>query len=95
MREILAPYVATDKATSGTRKISISLPADLAELVRATAKESGLSVSATIAASLRRNLIVSEQERLEAALRIDADEDREWAAATSETHAQLVDSLEW
>ena len=94
LRELLAPYV-TGRSASGTTKLSISLPADLVEVIRATAKESGLSVSATIAASFRRNLIVSEQDRLDAALRVDADEDRAWAASTAETHANLVDSLEW
>lgn len=95
LREILEPYATTEKSPSGTTKLSVSLPADLVRIFRQTAKESGLSVSATIAASLRRSLVVSEQDRLEAALRLDSDEDREWAAATAETHARLVETLEW
>jgi hypothetical protein len=95
LHEVLEPYVTTGRSASGTTKLSVSLPDDLVKIVRETAKESGLSVSATIAASLRRNLMVSEQDRLDAALRLDADEDRAWAAATAETHAKLVGTLEW
>lgn len=95
LHEALAPYLSKESSSAGSKKLSVSLPKDLVELVRATAKESGLSVSATIAASLRRTLIISEQERLDAALRLDAEEDRGWAAATAETHAKLVDTLEW
>ena len=49
-------------------KLSISLPSDLVEVVRAVAAENGMTVSATIGASLRRVLADVEQERLDRAL---------------------------
>lgn len=93
-RETVAPYAAGG-ATQGHTKLSVSLPQDLVDVIRSVAAESGLSVSATIAASLRRTLVDSEQARLDTALALDADEDREWAAATAEVHAGLVSELEW
>jgi transcriptional regulator of met regulon len=95
MRESLAPYAAAEPRSSGSTKLSVSLPTDLVEVVRATATRSGMSVSAMIAASLRQTLVVAEQESLDRALALDAEEDREWAAATGEVHARLVSELEW
>ncbi len=93
-RESVAPY-STEEAVVAHRKLSISLPVDLVEVVKAAAAESGLTVSATIAAALRRTLVDAEQARLDAALVLDADENRDWAAAGAETHARLVTELEW
>lgn len=95
LREALAPYVTGDSGAGGVTKLSVSLPTDLVELVRETAASSGTSVSATIAASLRRTLEVAEQDRLDAALALDAEEDRQWAAATADVHAALIRELEW
>ena len=52
LSESLAPYLASE--SSGVTKLSISLSNDLAEDVRRTAEESGTTVSATIAAAIRR-----------------------------------------
>jgi hypothetical protein len=95
LREALAPYSGTDAESKGITKLSVSLPTDLVEVVREAAAASGSSVSATIAAALRRTLIATEQERLDAALALDAQENREWAAATADVHATLVAELEW
>ncbi len=54
LSENLAPYLADE--SSGITKLSISLPNDLVEEVRRTAKERRTSVSATIGAALRRAL---------------------------------------
>ena len=94
-REAIAPYAAGEAGASTHTKISISLPRDLVEVVRATAAETGESVSATIAAALRRTLQDAEQARLDAALALDAEEDREWAVATAEVHARLLEDVEW
>lgn len=52
LSESLAPYLAGE--SSGVTKLSISLSNDLAEEVRRTAEERGTTVSATIAAALRK-----------------------------------------
>ena len=95
LRESLAPYSTADGPATTHTKLSISLPSDLVEIVKSAAAESGLSVSATIAAALRRTLEDAEQARLDAALELDAEENRTWAAASAETHARLVAELEW
>jgi hypothetical protein len=91
--EALAPY---ERASTGPHaKLSISLPTDLTELVRASAKSSNLTVSATIAASLRRTLEDAEQANLDRALEADAEENVAWAEATLPITAKLWAELEW
>jgi hypothetical protein len=65
LSENLAPYLADD--SRGVTKLSISLPNDLVEEVRRTARERRTSVSATIGAALRRAL-TEDQRRLDAAI---------------------------
>ena len=93
--ESVAPFSSAESSTVPYTKLSISLPSDLVDVVKAAATESCLSVSATIVAALRRTLEDAEQARLDAALELDADEDRAWAAAGADTHARLVAELEW
>jgi hypothetical protein len=94
LRDAVAPYAAADAPASFV-KLSVSLPADVVEVVRAAASESGLSVSATIAAALRRTLGDAEQARLDAALEADREESLAWAAATAAGNAALLAELEW
>jgi hypothetical protein len=94
LRETVAPYAAEPAGGTST-KLSISLPSELASIVRAAAAESGLSVSATIAAALRRALEDAEQARLDAALERDREENREWARAYAPIAADLIGKLEW
>ena len=94
LRDAVAPYAAGEPTTTFV-KLSISLPSDVVDVVRAAATESGLSVSATIAAALRRTLGDAEQARLDAALEADRDENLAWAAATAPTSAKLISELEW
>ena len=94
LRESLAPY-SSGETTSAHTKLSISLPSDLAEIVRAAAAESGLSVSATIAAALRRTLEDAEQTVLDSALDADREENRERAVAYAPIAAELMAKLEW
>jgi len=54
LSENLAPYLADE--SGGVTKLSISLPNDLVDEVRRTARERRTSVSATIGAALRRAL---------------------------------------
>jgi metal-responsive CopG/Arc/MetJ family transcriptional regulator len=93
-REAIEPY-ASAQPTASFVKLSISLPADLVDVVRSAAAESGTTVSATIAAALRRTLEDSEQRRLDAALSLDAEENVAWAEAAASEHAKLLAELEW
>jgi hypothetical protein len=92
--EAVAPYGAAESASAHT-KLSISLPTELVELVRASAASTGLSVSATIAASLRRTLEDAEQASLDRALELDAEENLAWAQAYLPIAAELMAELEW
>ena len=94
LSEALAPYGTSD-APGASVKLSISLPADVLEVVRAAAAESGTSVSATIAAALRRAIGDAEQARLDAALEADREENLAWARATAPVAAKLLSDLEW
>lgn len=94
LSDALAPYVAGEPAATFV-KLSISLPADVVDVVRAAATDSGLSVSATIAAALRRTLGDAEQARLDAALEAQAEENLEIARAYGPITAELLAKLEW
>lgn len=76
-------------------KLSISLPADLVELVRGAASDQGVSVSAVIAASLRQTVEEADQARLDRALELDAEENLAWANAYQPIAAKLLSDLEW
>jgi hypothetical protein len=92
--ESLAPY--GDRATTGPHtKLSISLPTDLLELVRASAQASGSTVSATIAAALRQTLEDAEQANLDRALLAQNEENLAWAEAMLPITTKLWSELEW
>ena len=93
-RETLAPYGESGSA-SGTTKLSISLPTDLVEVIRATARDSGSTVSALIAAALRRTLADAEQADIDRALDAQAQENLDWAEAFQPITAKLWSELEW
>jgi hypothetical protein len=71
LSENLAPYLAGQ--SSGVTKLSISLPNDLLEEVRRTSRERRTSVSATIAAALRR-AVEDDRRRLDSALEAEVGE---------------------
>ena len=92
--EAVASYGA--EASGGPHtKLSISLPADLVELVRGAAAEGGTSVSAMIGAALRRTLEEAEQARLDAAIEAQNEESLEWAMAYLPIAAKLWSEIEW
>ncbi len=91
--EAVAPYGSADAGPH--TKLSISLPAELVEVVRAAAAESGMSVSAMIGAALRRTLEDAEQARLDRALELDAEENLAWAMAYLPIAAKLWSDIEW
>lgn len=94
LHETIAPYTTRDTG-AGVTKLSISLPADIAAIVRTTAADHGMSVSATIAAALRRTLGEAEQARLDAALDAQAEENLDFARAYGPIAAELISKLEW
>jgi len=96
--EALAPYGVASAESAGAgphAKLSISLPTELVELVRASAAASGSTVSATIAASLRRTLEDAEQANIDRALELDAEENLKWAEWYLPTAMKLLNDLEW
>ena len=78
-----------------TRSCRSALPSDLIDLVRASAEATGQTVSATIAASLRRTLEEAEQANLDRALELDSEWNLEWVKATWPMTAKLWEELEW
>jgi hypothetical protein len=94
LAESLAPYGADDSRGPHT-KLSISLPTDLVDLVREAAGEAGLSVSATIGASLRRTLQQADQARLDAAIDVQNEENLEWAKAYLPVSVAMWADIEW
>jgi hypothetical protein len=94
LRESIAPYSARG-GSSGHTKLSISLPTDLVEVVRVAAAESGLTVSATIAAALRRTVQDAEQARLDAALDADRADNLALGRAYAPVAADLMANEEW
>ncbi len=94
LRDAVARYAASDGPAAFV-KLSVSLPADVVEVVRAAAAESGMSVSATIAAALRRTLEDAEQARLDAALEAQNEENLAFALAYEPIAAELLAKLEW
>ena len=92
--EALAPY-GSEGAAARHAKVSVSLPADLVEVVRAIAVDRQVSVSAVIAASLRRTIEEADQARLDRALELDAEENLAWASAYQPIAERLWSKLEW
>ena len=93
-RESVEPYLTTDQER-GVTKLSISLPTDLVDLLRASAAETGSSVSATVAAAIRRAVADAEQERLQAAIVAQNEENLEFSRAYESVATGLFAKLEW
>lgn len=94
LAETAASYGAANAATART-KLSISLPSDLVEQVRSAASQSGTSVSGVIAAALAQAIAVADDERLEAALEAQNEENAAWAEAFAPLAARLWATIEW
>jgi Arc/MetJ-type ribon-helix-helix transcriptional regulator len=93
LAEAVAEY--GPEPSAGHKKMSITLPADLVDEVRQAADESGRSVSGVIAAALRHSLASLQQERLERALALDADDNAAWASDALAMTARAWADLEW
>ena len=94
LAETVAAY-GPDPAAARHVKLSVSLPADLVEELRAAAEETGIGVSGLIAAAVRGTLASAEQARLDRALALDADDNEAWATAALAQTARAWANLEW
>jgi len=93
LAETVAPYGADDAGPH--TKLSISLPTELVDVVRAAAAEGSTSVSGLIAAALRRTLEEADQARLDAAIEAQNEENLAWAEAYLPIAAKLWSEIEW
>lgn len=96
-RHALAETAVTygTEARAAFSKLSISLPTQLVEQLRDAAAESGISVSGIVAAAIRRSIAAADQDRLEQALELDAEDNEAWANATLASTAKAWANLEW
>jgi hypothetical protein len=94
LAEAAAEY-GSDSSASRYAKISISLPIDLVEEVRAAASEAGTTVSGVVVAALRQSIAAWDQARIDAALEAQNAESVELANAYLPTAASLWSKLEW
>jgi hypothetical protein len=76
-------------------KLSISLPTDLVAELRTASAESGLGVSGLVAAAIRRTLDADDQERLNRALALDAEDNAAWATDALALTARAWADLQW
>lgn len=94
LAETAAAY-AEAGAGAAHAKVSISLPTELLTQVRQAAAESGVSVSGVIAAALRHSLSAVQQDRLDRALKLDSEDNAEWAKDALALTARAWAELEW
>ena len=94
LAETSAAY-GVDRPSAGSVKLSISLPSELVEEVRAAAAESGLGVSGVIAAALRHSIATTDQARLDRALELDAEDNAARANDALALTARAWADLEW
>lgn len=77
------------------RKMSVSLPPDLAAFLESRARERGTAVSAELAEIVDRERAADEQRRLEQALALDAEDNRRFTRATSLAVREAFGDAEW
>jgi plasmid stability protein len=94
LAERLAEYGSTEPRVAHS-KLSISLPNDVVDALRAAATETGLSLSATVAAALRTAIEDAEQAEIDAAIEAQNDENLELATAYLPVAERLWKRLEW
>ena len=88
----MSPYpTARQKA----RKMSISLPADLAAYLERRAREHGTAISTELADLVARERAADEQARLDQALALDAEENRRLAGLATHAVRDVFEEAEW
>jgi hypothetical protein len=73
-------------------KLNISLPRDLAAFVSRRKHERGITMSAAIAESIRRDMVAERQARLDQALALDAEDNLTFARAAGVVVSRSVTS---
>jgi hypothetical protein len=77
------------------RKLSVSLPPDLVAFLESRARERGTALSAELAEIVARERVADEQRRLDQALALDAEDNRNFARATSVAAREVLGNVEW
>jgi hypothetical protein len=77
------------------RKLSVSLPPDLASFLERRAGERGTALSTELADIVAREKAADEQRRLDEALALDAEDNRRFASATSLAARESFGNAEW
>lgn len=85
----------TAGARQRVRKMSVSLPPDLAAFLESRARERGTAVSAELAEIVGREHAADEQSRLDRALTLDAEDNRRFTRATSLAAREAFGDTEW
>jgi predicted transcriptional regulator len=94
LAETTAEY-GVPAAGTAHAKLSITLPGDLAEQVRKAAEASGSSVSGVIAAAIRSAIARADQDRIDAALGAQNEENLAWSRAFVPSTARIWSEIEW
>lgn len=94
LAETAAAYGASRPAAAHS-KLSITLPTELVEQVRAAAEASGTSVSGVIAAAVRSAIARADQDRIDAALEAQNEESLAWSRAFLPSTARIWSEIEW
>lgn len=77
------------------RKLSVSLPPDLAAFLERRAGEHGTALSTELADIVARERAADEQHRLDEALALDAEDNRRFARAASLAARESFGDAEW
>lgn len=77
------------------RKLSVSLPPELAAFVERRASAHGTAFSAELADIVARERAADEQRRLDEALALDAEDNRQFARAASLAARESFGDAEW
>jgi predicted transcriptional regulator len=94
LAETAAAYGASTPAAAHS-KLSITLPTELVEQVRAAAEATGTSVSGVIAAAVRSAIARADQDRIDAALEAQNEENLAWSRAFLPSTARIWSEIEW
>ena len=73
----------------------MSLPGDLVAFLESRAREHGTALSAELAEIVRRERAADEQDRLDRALALDAEDNRRFARAASLAARESFGEPEW
>jgi predicted transcriptional regulator len=94
LAETAAAYGASSPAAAHT-KLSITLPTELVEQVRSAAEATGTSVSGIVAAAIRSAIAQADQQRIDAALEAQNEENLAWSRAFLPSTARIWSEIEW